>query len=69
MKDKEKLVLPVWGVGARVFLAWITVYMPKMVLDLLEQRTIATSFLGYLVIGGVLFAAASINNAVAHNML
>ncbi len=69
MKEKEQILLPVWGVGARVFLAWITIYLPKVVLDLLEQKTSVITLLVCLVMGGVLLAVASINNAVVHNML
>ena len=69
MKDKKNILLPIWGATARIFLVLVMIYTPKVVLDLLEQRAEITALLESIAVFGMFLAAASVNNAVAHNTL
>lgn len=67
--QKLSVFLPMQGCLAKVFLALVTIYVPKRVLDLLERQVAASDLLKEVLILTILLALASIWDNNAHNDL
>lgn len=63
------VILPFLGCAARISLSYITIYMPKLVLDAVEQQVDVKALLFRTIVAGVLLALASVANLVVHNMV
>jgi len=67
--QKLSVYLPIQGCLAKVFLALVTIYVPKRVLDLLERQVAASDLLKEVLILTIVLAIASIWDNNAHNDL
>lgn len=63
------ILLPFLGCAAQISLSLITIYMPKIVLDAVEQNVHMNHLLYRTSRMGILFALAMIANMVAHNAI
>lgn len=63
------IFLPFWGIASRIFLSLTAIWMPKVILDLIESRAEAGDlFLWIMATGAALLLASSLN-ATAHNSI
>ncbi len=66
---KESVFLPLLGTLSRIFLSFVTLWIPKLVLDLLESRVFYDRLLCWILISSGAWTVASAAHALIHNRI
>lgn len=66
---RSSILLPFVGSASQIFLSLITIWIPKIILDLIESRADLRDLLLWIIITGVVLLIVSAINAVVHNRI
>lgn len=65
----SSILLPFLGSASQIFLSLITIWIPKIILDLIMSRAGLSDLLRWIIITGVALLIASTINAIVHNCI
>ena len=65
----SSILLPFLGSASQIFLSLITIWIPKIILDLLESRADLDDLLLWVIVTGAALLAVSALNAIVHNCI